>query len=212
MSEKEVSEIEKKSRVVQFSLKVTQESKDLFKDLKDDGAYPTDGMLFDALLERYNNPLRVSRDYETKISEQQHTIEELQAKIKEKEADNGAACDTINEEREKLAKLQAAFDDLKREYNAKCAEVETLIGRVKDLEGKNRRYDGTIAVPVTELEMRCLQWLSDRENARRKSDDVTPEVFFAYAVSEMLIRGNKFAIESVPNRVIAQFEKEINGK
>lgn len=196
----------------QLTGRVTQETLAKFKEIQEAESFETFGQFVESLLMHYYDPVKVNKDNEAEIKRLKSTIEELQAKIKEKEADNGAACESINEEREKLAKLQAAFDDLKREYNAKCAEIETLQGSVKDLEGKNRRYDGTIAVPVTELEMRCLQWLSDRENARRKSDDVTPEVFFAYAVSEMLIRGNKFAIESVPNRVIAQFEKEINGK
>ena len=108
----------------------------------------------------------------------------------------------MNEDRAKLDKLKADYDELRHQSNEQGAEIERL-------KGENHRYDGHIAVPVNELDMRCLEWLADRENKRRKREDITPPVFFQFAVREMLIKGNKFAIDSVPDSVIAQFEKEI---
>lgn len=190
----------------QLTGRVTQETLAKFKEIQEAESFETFGQFVESLLMHYYDPVKVNKENEAEINR-------LKAKIKEKEADNAAACESINEEREKLANLQSAFDDLKQQFNAKCAENEELTNRLRDKEGQIRRYDGTIAVPVTKLEMRCLEWLSDRENRRRGSDDVTPSIFFQYAVSEMLIRGNKFSIDCVPNSVIAQFEKEIrNGQ
>ena len=47
------------------------------------------------------------------------------------------------------------------------------------------------------------------EKKERKRTDITPEVFFMYTLSEMLIKGNKFSIKCVPDSVIEKFKKEL---
>lgn len=210
MAKEEISEIEKKSRVIQITGKVTQETKDLFDELKEAGAYDTFGMFMEALLERYQNPMKVNKGNEAKISELLRTIDELKSKIREKEADNAAACESVNEEREK-------FEELKSEHNAALARIEQLEREKSTLEQTASEYDtlktetkGCISVPVSDLDMKCLQYMAERECRIRKRNDITPAKFFMYAVKEMLINGNKFSIDSVPDAVIAKFKAEID--
>lgn len=213
MADKEITEIEKKSRVVQITGKVTQETKDLFEELKEAGAYDTFGMFMEALLERYQNPMKVNKGYEAKIAELQRKIEELTSKIKEKEDDNAAACETVNEER-------AKFEDLRAEHNKALAIIEQLRREKSELEATANDYstlkteiDGCISVPVSPLDMKCLKYLADRENRNRKRNDITPAKFFMFAVREVFIEGNKFSIDCVPDRIIKKFEEEIaNGQ
>ena len=186
----------------QLSGRVTQETLAKFKEIQEAESFETFGQFVESLLMHYYDPVKINKDNEAEIKRLRSTVEELNAKIKEKEADNAAACDSMNEDRAKLDKLKADYDELRQQYNEQGAEIERL-------KGENHRYDGHIAVPVNELDMRCLEWLADRENKRRKREDITPPVFFQFAVREMLIKGNKFAIDSVPDSVIAQFEKEI---
>lgn len=190
----------------QLTGRVTQETLAKFKEIQEAESFETFGQFVESLLMHYYDPVKVNKENEAEIKQLKKQVEELQGKLQEKAADNAAACDSINEEREKYTKLHTDFDELRRLYNEQGAEIERL-------KGENHRYDGHIAVPVNELDMRCLEWLADRENKRRKREDITPPVFFQFAVRELLIKGNKFAIDSVPDSVISQFEKEIkNGR
>ena len=190
----------------QLSGRVTQETLAKFKEIQEAESFETFGQFVESLLMHYYDPVKVNKENEAEINR-------LKAKINEKEADNAAACESINEEREKLAKLQSAFDELKQQFNAKCAELETASSKVDEYRGMEHKMDGHILVPVDQLDMRVLQWLAARENKIRHREDITPAVFFQFAVREMLVKGNKFAIDTVPNSVIAQFEKEIrNGQ
>lgn len=186
----------------QLSGRVTQETLEKFKEIQEAESFETFGQFVESLLMHYYDPVKINKENEAEIKRLRSNVEELNAKIKEREADNAAACDSMNEDRAKLDKLKSDYDELLQQYNEQGAEIERL-------KGENHRYDGHIAVPVNELDMRCLEWLADRENKRRKREDITPPVFFQFAVREMLIKGNKFAIDSVPDSVIAQFEKEI---
>ena len=157
----------------------------------------------EALVERYKNPLKVNKDNLAKIADLQKKVEALETKVSEKEADNAAACETINEEREKYEALKAKYEELSK------ANMQQA-GRLEELDGLQHKMDGHILVPVNELDMRCLEYLASREAKLRKREDITPAVFFQYAVREMLIKGNKFAIDSVPDSVIAKFKQDIN--
>ena len=171
----------------QLSGRVTQETLEKFKEIQEAESFETFGQFVESLLMHYYDPVKINKENEAEIKRLRS---------------NAAACDSMNEDRAKLDKLKADYDELRQQYNEQGAEIERL-------KGENHRYDGHIAVPVNELDMRCLEWLADRENKRRKREDITPPVFFQFAVREMLIKGNKFAIDSVPDSVIAQFEKEI---
>lgn len=202
MSE-ERENIEAKSRIVQITGRVSQSVKDEFEQLRDSGGYETFCLFMEALLERYKNPLKINKDNEKTIAGLMQQRDELLQKVKEKEADNEAACETVNEEREKYEALKAKYEELSR-INLHQA------GRLDELDGLQHKMDGHILVPVNDLDMRCLEWLAAREAKLRRREDITPAVFFQYAVREMLIKGNKFAIDSIPDSVIEKFKKEIN--
>lgn len=204
--EENINEVERAAKTVQITGRVSQAVKDEFEQLREAGGYETFSLFMEALLERYNNPLKINKEYVSEIQQLKQQVSDLQQKVKDCHADNEAACETINDEREKYEVLKNKYDELSK------ANMQQA-GRLQELEGIDRKMDGHILVPVDELDMRCLQYLSDRENERRHRDDITPPVFFIYAVRELLIKGNKFAIPCVPDRKLEQFKSEIaNGQ
>lgn len=204
--EENINEVERAAKTVQITGRVSQAVKDEFDQLRDAGGYETFSLFMEALLERYNNPLKINKEYVAEIQQLKQQVTDLQQKVKDCDADHDAARETINEERAKYADLKAKYDELSK-ANMKQA------GRLQELDGIQHKMDGHILVPVDELDMRCLQYLADRENERRHRDDITPPVFYQYVLREMLIKGNKFAIPSVPDRKLEQFKAEIaNGQ
>lgn len=204
--EENINEVERAAKTVQITGRVSQAVKDEFEQLREAGGYETFSLFMEALLERYNNPLKINKDNVA-------TINDLEIKIKRLEGEKEGFAKCVSEEHDKYLTLKSEFDELKQQYNKKCAELESVNSKVDEYRGMEHKMDGHILVPVDELDMRCLQYLSDRENETRHREDITPAVFFQYAVREMLIKGNKFAIPSVPNSKIAQFKNEIaNGQ
>lgn len=204
--EENINEVERAAKTVQITGRVSQAVKDEFEQLRESGGYETFSLFMEALLERYNNPLKINKEYVSEIQQLKQKVADLQQKVKDCYADNEAACETVNEER-------AKYDDLKAKYDELSKVNMQQAGRLQKLDGIEHKMDGHILVPVDDLDMRCLQYLADRENRVRHREDITPAVFFQYAVREMLIKGNKFAIDSVPNSAISKFKAEIaNGQ
>ena len=204
--EENINEVERSAKTVQITGRVSQAVKDEFEQLRESGGYETFSLFMEALMERYNNPLKINKEYVSEIQQLKQQVTDLQQKVKDCYADNEAACETVNEERAKYAELKSKYDELSK------ANMQQA-GRLEELDGIQHKMDGHILVPVDQLDMRCLQYLADRENKVRHREDITPAVFFQYAVREMLIKGNKFAIDSVPNSEISKFKNEIaNGQ
>ena len=204
--EENINEVERAAKTVQITGRVSQAVKDEFEQLREAGGYETFSLFMEALLERYNNPLKINKDNAAKIAELNETIAELKERLDERDKEH---LEYIAYNNELIQKVESA--------NAKCEELSKAnmqqAGRLQELDGIEHKMDGHILVPVDDLDMRCLQYLADRENKVRHREDITPPVFFQYAVREMLIKGNKFAIDSVPDSKIAQFKSEIaNGK
>lgn len=204
--EENINEVERAAKTVQITGRVSQAVKDEFDQLRESGGYETFSLFMEALLERYNNPLKINKEY---VAE----IERLKAEVKRLENDKDEAVNQLSIGDSQMSQLRDSYEEIKQAYNAKCAELESVKSKMEEYRGLEHKMDGHILVPVDELDMRCLQYLADRENKSRKREDITPAVFFMYAVREMLIKGNKFAIDSVPDSVIAKFKAEIaNGK
>jgi len=190
----------------QLTGRVTQATLDKFREIQEAESFETFGQFVESLLMHYYDPVKVNKDNEAEIRS-------LKAENTRLENDIKAARESLDNKGGDISKLQMDFDELKQAYNEKCAELESVTAKMNEYRGIEHKMDGHILVPVDELDMRCLQYLSDRENETRHREDITPAVFFQYAVQEMLIKGNKFAIPSVPNSKIAQFKKEIaNGQ
>lgn len=199
--EENINEVERAAKTVQITGRVSQSVKDEFEQLRESGGYETFSLFMEALLERYNNPLKINKEH---VAE----IEHLKAEVKRLENDKEAAANMLSLGDSEMSQLRGSYEELKKLYNDKCAELEAVSSKVDEYRGMEHKMDGHILVPVNELDMRCLEYLSDRENRARHREDITPAVFFQYCVREMLIKGNKFAIDSVPDSVIAQFRKE----
>ena len=211
--EENIDEVEKKSKMIQITGRVSQSVKDEFYELQESGGYETFCLFMEALLERYKNPLKINKDNVAKIAELQEKLKSKDDKIEELEIfkDNSI---------HGLEKQTQDIEELRAEYNQAMARIEQLQHEKSDLETMAKEYNtlktevsGCISVPVSELDMKCLQFMAERECRIRKRNDITPAKFFGYAVQEMLIKGNKFAIDSIPDAVIAKFKQEIaNGQ
>lgn len=190
----------------QLTGRVTQETLAKFKEIQEAESFETFGQFVESLLMHYYDPVKVNKENEAEIKR-------LQAENMRLENDIKAARASLDSKGGYISKLQLDYNELQQQFNAKCAELETVNSKVDEYRGMEHKMDGHILVPVDQLDMRVLQWLAARENKIRHREDITPAVFFQFAVREMLIKGNKFAIDTVPNSVIAQFEKEIrNGQ
>ena len=201
--EENIEEFERKSKLVQISGKVSQSVKDDFDELREQGGYETFSLFMEALVERYKNPLKVNKDNLAKISNLQSQISTLNEELKKK-----------TEELDEMDRIRGEFKEQNDSLLAKYKDLQESFvnqnNRLEELDGLQHKMDGHILVPVNELDMRCLEYLASREAKLRKREDITPAVFFQYAVREMLIKGNKFAIDSVPDSVIAKFKQDIN--
>ena len=200
--EENIKEVERAAKTVQITGRVSQAVKDEFEQLREAGGYDTFSLFMEALLERYNNPLKINKDNVAKIDDLQTQISKLNEELKKK-----------SEELEEMDRIRGEFKEHNDSLLAKYKDIQekwmAQNKRIDELEGIDRKMDGHILVPVDALDMCCLQYLADRENKRRKREDITLAVFFQYAVREMLIKGNKFSIDSVPDSKIAQFKAEI---
>lgn len=185
-----------KEKLTTLGIKVNTATRDRFNELKEDGAFDTAGMFIETLLERYSNPLKINKQNEEMLKTSKLTIEQLTIELEETKS----SCASQVEEIERLKNINV--------QQAKV--VEELNGQVESMKANIKQTAGHILVPVTPLDVMCLQYLADRENKHYNRKDITPATFFIYAVREMLIKGNKFAIGSVPDSVIDKFNKQLS--
>lgn len=184
-------------KLVQLSVKVNQQTLDRWKENLTTGMYNTAGQFFETLInqyeENYTHPVRVNEHNEKTIKELEQKVKDLSVELEALTAKAGNTerlLESVSEEKERLTnELQQANSSLK----------------ISELADKD-----VIRVPVEKIDRMCLQYLADRENRNRHRSDITPEIFFMYAVKELLIKGNKFSIACVPDSVISQFKKQIS--
>ncbi|MCQ2272532.1 MAG: hypothetical protein MJZ72_07085 [Bacteroidales bacterium] len=179
-----------------LSLKVTSKTYDEFQQLRTEGQYPTAQLFMQELLERYSDPIVANKNND-----------ELKAKLEELQAEN----EKLKEANIDLAKRMDDAGQLNQQ------EIERLKADITNYQQseehdrmeKEQTSKSHILVPISPLERKCLEYLTERERKNRRRTDITPPVFFMYVLSEMLIKGNKFSINCVPDSVIAKFEKEL---
>lgn len=211
--EENMDEVERKSKMIQITGRVSQSVKDEFYELQESGGYETFCLFMEALLERYKNPIKVNKDNVSKIAELQRKVSDLEEQLSIRD----------NEIKEYISLGDSKgheFEELRAEHNQALARIEQLECEKSSLAETANEYDtlktsieGCINVPVDEMDLKCLKYLAERENRIRKRNDITPAVFFQFAIREIFIKGNKFSIDSVPDSVISKFEKEIkNGQ
>lgn len=211
--EENIESIERAAKTVQITGRVSQAVKDEFEQLREAGGYETFSLFMEALLERYNNPLKINKENAGRIADL-----EKQLSVAEKQISEGDSY--VGELEEKLKSKESDFEQLRAEYNAALAKIEQLtrdnaaqLESLSEYDTLKKEVDGCISVPVTPLHLKCLRYLADRENRNRKRNDITPAAFYQFAIDEIFIKGNKFAIDSVPDHILRKFEEEIkNGK
>ena len=184
-----------KEKLVTLGIKVNTGVRDRFYELKDDGSFDTAGQFMETLLERYSNPLKVNRQNEELVKTSKLTIDQLSEELETTKAN----CDSQVKEIERLKNVNVSQAKL----------IEELTSQNEGMKSNIMKTEGHVLVPVTPLQMRCLQYLAERENRHYNRKDITPETFFMYAVQVMLIEGNKFSVDSVPDKEIARFKKEL---
>ena len=184
-----------KEKLTPLGIKVNQNTRERFNELKEEGAFDTSGQFLDTLLERYSNPLKVNKQNEEAVKSLTSEIESLKSELATVR-DNSAA--------------QVKEIDRLKDVNVQQARIiDELNGSVNSMKDNIRQTEGHILVPVTPLDEKCLQYLAERENKHYNRKDITPATFFMYAVREMLIKGNKFAIDCVPDRIVDRYRKEL---
>ena len=182
-------------KLVAFAIKVNNATKERFTELKEDGAFDTAGQFLETLLERYSNPLKINKQNEEQIKA-----------LREKEAKLTSELTTVN------GNCNAQVEEIERLKNVNVQQaklIEELTHNVDNLKQNIKQTEGHILVPVTPLQQKCLEYMAERECRHYNRKDITPEKFFMYAVQKMLIEGNKFSVDSVPDSVIAKFEKQL---
>lgn len=184
------------AKIVQLSMRVSQSAKDEFYKILEEGAYETCGLCMDALLERYHNPLKINQENETKVKELTEDVLRLNSEL---------------EELKKMYQNQKDISDRKSDELDQLKSTNiSQAKRIEQMEDVENGMKGKIMVPVCRMDELCLEYLANRENKRRKRTDITPATFFMYAVREMIINGNKFAIDSVPDSEISKFKKIVS--
>ena len=204
-----MSEEAEKEKLVTLGVKINQNTRDRWDELKADGAFDTGGQFMDALLERYANPLKINKDNEEAVKQLKENVRSMQLTIDKLTADLQLATEGNKKQKETLAQNADLIQELSEKLKQSGEAFETASKRNSEFE---QRVKGCIVVPAEPLDVMCLQYLADRENKIRKRNDITPEVFFMYCVREMLIKGNKFSIDCVPDSVIKKFKQQLMAK
>lgn len=204
-----MSEEAEKEKLVTLGVKINQNTRDRWDELKADGAFDTGGQFLDALLERYANPLKINKDNEEAVKQLKENVRSMQLTIDKLTADLQTANEGNQKQKETLAQNADLIQELSEKLKASGDAFESASHRNKEYE---QRMKGCIVVPAEPLDILCLQYLADRENKNRKRNDITPEVFFMYCVREMLIKGNKFSIDCVPDSVVKKLQQQLKAK
>ena len=184
-------------KLTTLGIKVNLSIKDRFDELKTDGSFDTNGQFLECLLERYANPLKVNKDNEEKLRAANETIVKLRGEL-------DAAQKQVSEKDSEIAALNAKIEELTERGEQSVKDLNESYTSKHETMMKDH-----ILVPISPLERKCLEYLTEREKKERKRNDITPEVFFMYVLSEMLIKGNKFSIKCVPDSVIDKIKKEM---
>lgn len=192
------------------TIKIRRATKNKFDELYGESGFANASMFMDELLEHWEYPIKENK--ELKDKEQQ--LKEVGSKMAERTAE-------IENLKKDVTQRDAVIEDLKKQIttlNQQLADQDSSHKAAIDelnagyTSKREKTLKDHILVPVTPLDRMCLEWLAERERNERKRDDITVEIFFMYVVKEMLIKGNKWSVDCVPDRVIRQFKQELKLK
>lgn len=201
---------EEKRKSGDTTIKIRRATKDKFDDLYSESGFANTSMFVDELLEHWEYPIKKNKELEEKEKQLKELGSKLDANAKEIEdlkKELSLRESMIDDKNNLIASLNKKLEDQDNNHHAAIEQLNAGYTSRREQTLKDH-----ILVPVTPLDRKCLEWMTDRERKERKRQDISVEHFFMYALKEMLIKGNKFSIDCVPDKVIKQFEQEIKGK
>lgn len=173
-----------------WSAKVLPETKEaISKILSDD--FQSANQMLEVLVERYNNPKAIDINNEKRIKELEKQAEKLLFDLRE---------------------TQKQIDVL----NKGNADLETSIGTLQthnselqnQLEVAESEKKNALIIKTDAVKLKILQWIADRESKARNKE-IPVELMVMFIIDEIMIKGNKFAFDSVPDSIIAKIKKEV---
>lgn len=98
--------------------------------------------------------------------------------------------------------------------SAKDTEIADLKKQIEELQVSlnvsNQDLSDCVIVPVTPMQRKCLNYLLERERKYLgMGDELNEGIVYNYILDEILIKGNKFSIKSIPDSKLEQFKNEI---
>lgn len=192
------------------TIKIRRATKDKFDELYGESGFANTSMFVDELLEHWEYPIKKNKELE----EKEKQLKELGSKMAERTAEIESLKKNVTERDNHINELKMQIDTLYQKLSDQESSHKSAIDELNAGYTSNREktLKDHLLVPVSQLDRKCLEWLAERERNERKRDDITVEIFFMYVVKEMLIKGNKWSVDCVPDRVIRQFKEELKLK
>lgn len=96
-----------------------------------------------------------------------------------------------------------------KEFNSQTEFVAHLLACLEN-KGKQPMEDNLneLILCPSPLEMALLQYVAQRESTEKET--VLPEHVYSYVFNVMLVKGDKFHIDSIPDSVINRLRKEFS--
>ena len=182
-----MSEIDEKKGMQQFTCKLKPETKDALGQLINSGDFNTANQMMETLIEAYNFPKKAN----------EKNANELQELTEKYDLLNGIHTQLIEE-----------FKQYKANNTSNSATIADLQQQLEAAKS-NIPSDGSLIVPVTSLQLALLRWVCQRENKKHNRNDITPSLLLLYIFDVMLLEGDKFAVNSVPDRVISELKQRL---
>lgn len=179
----------KKIAMETWSAKVMPETKQNLANIIENDFQSANQML-EVLIERYNNPKSIDKGNEELIKSLKKDVENLNNELLK-----------MNEAYQSNRNELSEADKLLKET---MTENQSLINQ---LEAFETDLTDMIVIPTDALKRSILEWIAQRETKRYKRE-ISVETLVLFALDELLIKGNKYAFDSVPDSVIDKLKKE----
>jgi DNA repair exonuclease SbcCD ATPase subunit len=164
-----------KTKLITFSVRITQENKDKLEHIKDELGSPSFNDVFDNIIERFYSPIKINKENADKIKQLEAQIESL----------NVNSSELVSSEFEKYKRLVKVYEDMKNEYNELKTENEQLKNQITNCE----LPIGTMLVNIDPINIKILEYVSDREGKKRKQE-WTPDDVINYFIHHRFEVGN----------------------
>lgn len=173
-----------------WSAKVLPDTKNnLSKILNDD--FSSANAMLEVFVERYNNPKKADEENIRRIQSAESMIKKLDSQLAEKQTE----IDVLKEEKQN-------WDNHAIELQKECNELKEKIESIESIE------DNALIIKIDAVKRRLLEWIADREGKARNK--VIPiDVMVMFIIDEIMIKGNKYAFNSVPDSIINNIKKEV---